>query len=651
MSLLLTLVSAAISFTWLYASTLVLLEDMLIQRNTTWTEMVQEMLDTLIEPNIPWYKQPPTKWFGLMLNAIYKSRVVITVPNFINLMGWLLFFVCFVYTSRSLRRQAQKSPWLQRNYLYYVKGIKVVSYQPEAMMEGSSFSTVETFPRFQVKLSNLKAFATEHVGFACRVRSDILVLPKHVYKHLSANILITSASGKQIAIAKPPCLDSRHIDVVYMPFEESQASFLGVTIATIKYGENFVSIIGEKDGKTVRSTGTTSPMDPKVNHMMVTYTGSTDRGFSGAAYFANSSDMYAMHVGGSENQANYGISANFMLAEMGRIIVHEGKFDMASEKTNVEIHDVSVAQSQHAMTARQHLELSRKYLDDPNAWANMQDESAKSKTKTKKELAEEYLCSLPAEERLDVISRVQGISYVNQSPEGQQEITKVPSNSFDERLTKVEEKQVILEEDQKILAQTVDESVERSNTLEKRLSESVTEQVEEVVSNKIIHLGGRVSSLEGDVQILKQEKIASHYERPVEQVAEQPNQIPIVENTTNKGIKCNYCNRLFLSQAAKMQHVYMKHSVSESAVPADAVRVVTQKPTTFLGRTGTYQNYQRKNNWSYNNPSRFYQEKNHSTIEQREIQQIINMMTPVFENILDRKLKDMPCPPQQLGQN
>nr|QXV86563.1 hypothetical protein [Solemoviridae sp.] len=189
----------------------------------------------------------------------------------------------------------------------------------ESSMPGSPLVRF-VHPPFQVILSYVDSERKRRVvGCAIRLRTptgeDYLVVPLHVWSVFDRDFPNVHARGKGDWIE----LDSRSVslkgavverdvvnidtDVICVRISENEASRLGASVPKIGAAGSagFVRIVGPN---SLGSTGTLRP-DPVVFGHYI-YTGSTEAGFSGAAY-TNGNFVFAIHLGGGQRNFGYSV--------------------------------------------------------------------------------------------------------------------------------------------------------------------------------------------------------------------------------------------------------------------------------------------------------------------------------------------------------
>lgn len=186
--------------------------------------------------------------------------------------------------------------------------------QPESMRMGSVFLNVpiSKIPKTQVALYSvdLDGRLQRYLGVGTRIM-DWLVVPYHIIKAdetiAALAMTPTHSDAFKFDTSQFDVIDG---DVAAMKLSEATFSRLGMVKATLApiEGEMIVAVTSSsKEPQT--SFGTL--LNDKYVFGGVVYRGSTQNGFSGAAYMVGKS-IAGIHLGGG--QTNYGVSATYVLA-------------------------------------------------------------------------------------------------------------------------------------------------------------------------------------------------------------------------------------------------------------------------------------------------------------------------------------------------
>lgn len=179
----------------------------------------------------------------------------------------------------------------------------VSTFTAERAMQGSDLIPTKSLPKFQALIYSKEG---AYIGMCCRIEGAILTAA-HVLERLEESFEIRTDLGtvtvNSEAINYVNCLD-----LAFVKLDEKQFSVLGLTkgnlanIAVLE-GDSFYAMI---TGFGLYSMGTVTFNN---SFGMVTYTGSTAGGFSGAPYVSNKT-IYGIHTGAGA--INLGISAAYI---------------------------------------------------------------------------------------------------------------------------------------------------------------------------------------------------------------------------------------------------------------------------------------------------------------------------------------------------
>lgn len=207
-----------------------------------------------------------------------------------------------------------------RRVIQRIRGIRL-----ESVREGSVFRRAE-IPSFQVAVASAGLLSDEHHGYGVRC-NEYLVTPTHVLEkdgEMMTQALLIGPKGKVLTslnVVKSKMVD----DLSYVYLDQKTWSLLGTSKA--KVSENTVHCFATCTGEPGQSTGRMT----KTNlRWMMSYTGSTLPGMSGAAY-VDSGLVVGFHHGAS-GMFNIGISSELIVWELRKICINE-----ATPDTNVDM--------------------------------------------------------------------------------------------------------------------------------------------------------------------------------------------------------------------------------------------------------------------------------------------------------------------------
>lgn len=178
--------------------------------------------------------------------------------------------------------------------------------QYESMRPGSQFFPKE-IPRFQVEIHEAGLLCGTFSGYGVRV-NNFLVVPTHVVRGLT-EILLVGPKGK-LYLTSSPLKSRQHSDVSYYQISMEQWTRIGVSKAP---GAKPISALQHVNccGKEGASSGFLRKSSTKG---VLTYTGSTVPGMSGAAYH-DGLNWFGMHTGAALEE-NVGVYAGLIMAEI-----------------------------------------------------------------------------------------------------------------------------------------------------------------------------------------------------------------------------------------------------------------------------------------------------------------------------------------------
>ncbi|APG75770.1 hypothetical protein 1 [Hubei sobemo-like virus 29] len=204
---------------------------------------------------------------------------------------------------------------VSRNLVHRIRGI-----QYESVREGSSFRSAKV-PAYQIAVMEAGLLSDTHIGYGCRY-CDYLVLPRHVLEKdgaLVTTVLLKGPLSKVMTNISP--VQSRVIDdLVYCYLEPKTWSCLGA--AKGKWANKLMSlhvtctgIQGQTAGRLART----------AIRWMMSYTGTTIEGMSGAAY-ESQGEIHGIHQGAT-GPFNLGISSLLVTQEMALLCQVESSLD------------------------------------------------------------------------------------------------------------------------------------------------------------------------------------------------------------------------------------------------------------------------------------------------------------------------------------
>ncbi|APG75772.1 hypothetical protein 1 [Hubei sobemo-like virus 30] len=182
--------------------------------------------------------------------------------------------------------------------------------QNEAMIDGSAFHAGE-IPKFQIGIARSKLFVDVHVGFGIRSK-NFLITPRHVLEGVDLKeVLLVGPTGKVIVSLCPQ--PSRLVsDLTYTYIESAIWTKLGARSANLN--NTPITTMVECCGKDGKSNGRIR----KTNMFgLISYTGSTLPGMSGAAYVFNN-QVQGIHKGAA-GRYNLGVSSAVLAAELSKL--------------------------------------------------------------------------------------------------------------------------------------------------------------------------------------------------------------------------------------------------------------------------------------------------------------------------------------------
>nr|QED21511.1 hypothetical protein 2 [Mortimer virus] len=211
---------------------------------------------------------------------------------------------------------------LARRLIYKARGV----YVYEGLVAGSTFLQ-STGPDCQVKVYRANTFTFTFLGYGTRISETILAIPTHVFKTGNGKFMlqgIRPGAGK-ISYEGNAIPSQIQADMSYIPLTRQMFSVMGTAIAKVSKNEisgQMVSIAGPLGV----STGILNKH--RSSFGLVTYSGSTEKGYSGAPYFIKNI-IYGVH-GGMAGETNIGTSAYLIKAEVSKLFRNEGSLAYSS---------------------------------------------------------------------------------------------------------------------------------------------------------------------------------------------------------------------------------------------------------------------------------------------------------------------------------
>lgn len=204
-----------------------------------------------------------------------------------------------------------------RRTILWLRGVKGFSY--EAIKPGSEFMPGR-WPAWQVPLYHLGTFHNSFIGFGFRY-GEVLVLPRHVYDLIPDGEMVVGGTGYFDGyLVRTAPVDGAHSDLLYIPLAPEIWASLGVKAASLSRDMGRPVNV-QCGGLSGYSMGILRKCPTQVG--MVSYSGSTEPGMSGATYYALG-HVYGMHIG-CMNGDNMGISSQFIAADYDSIFQTEAK--------------------------------------------------------------------------------------------------------------------------------------------------------------------------------------------------------------------------------------------------------------------------------------------------------------------------------------
>lgn len=429
-----------------------------------------------------------------------------------------------------------------RQMSYRVRGIRY-----EAMKPGSELLAGVKEPAFQPRIMQPGLFVNSFQGYGIRV-GKFLILPRHVYDACDGQVLMRGPKGSYIVSNAP--IQSRVVrDMVYIPLAEKIFSDCGIPSATLakRLAKGaLVTCIGEQGA----SSGVIRPLSIMG---MLSYTGSTLPGMSGAAYIVNSTSRKVQGVHhGVVGDNNVGTSGLIIARELKAL---EGRMFGESPLGN-EV-DEQLADRRGGYKAWAEEDLDEAVLDawqvDDDDWAYDDDAM---------DYEEEVVWDRDSEDDFWDRDDYYGESSRRRRKKKKKALRRVIGLGHGTSRPKIDVSgPVKLEKDPP--GETVREAF---NRLEKKVGD----------------LEKRVKELEG--RLPDRDKLAKKVDKAVSTVNTRDKRPAATSGT--RGLTCYECKRQFPSVKALVAHNDVKHrQKGESAVKDDFKKVVKTSKGRFLGRS------------------------------------------------------------------
>lgn len=486
----------------------------------------------------------------------------------------------------------------------------------ESMQPGSPIRKTEKLPSVQVPLYKPTMFGARFVGYAIRVL-DYLVLPGHVYKAAEGQLAVSVQNSDEKLLIQADPLYSRSIsDLMYFKLTQSVWSRIGARAVTSmpKLFEAMVTVTGP--------SGSSQGMLTRLQQIgCVTYAGSTQPGFSGAAYMSGNR-CFGMHIGFiSGTGQNLGVSLGFIMQELlyndnperfrakfnekvkKSFVSGEDSSQMSLERFRVRGNLKGWGHDQIMMSIMESVESSG-WEHDPDLDYNaiLDWESAPQEDDFQSDEIDEVI------ELLQDLSRRQRDILRSLMDSNK---TKVRFHGTDDVVGEVETSKTALVG----MFDQIKSLIEVQNTL-----------------------ADRVATLEGEFQKLREktEKEIQEFKGLVERKDTKPMEKPvvkegIVQNNPEKTIKCNHCNKWFKEEQFRDIHQAAVHKVTGESALVETTKV-RQNKGSFLVK-GLRK--QRKTNFSPDSSqSESKKESTSPTVNQLNTDDLVQKLTAAFAKLL-----------------
>uniref|UniRef100_A0AAT9JFA2 C2H2-type domain-containing protein n=1 Tax=Reticulitermes chinensis sobeli-like virus 1 TaxID=3133519 RepID=A0AAT9JFA2_9VIRU len=437
-----------------------------------------------------------------------------------------------------------------RRMSYRLRGIRF-----EAVKAGSELLAGVKEPAFQPRIMQPGLFVNSFQGYGIRL-GKFLVLPRHVYDACEGQVMMRGPKASYI-IANAP-IQSRVVrDLVYIPLAEKVFSDCGIPSANMarRLAKGaLVTCIGEQGA----SSGIIRPLSIMG---MLSYTGTTVPGMSGAAYIVNSTSrkVHGIHHG-VVGENNVGTSCLIVAKELRAL---EGRLFGESPLGN-EV-DEQLAHKRGGYKAWAEDDLDEVVLDawevDDDDWAYDDDAmDYEEDVIWDQESDDDFWDSGPTRDygesyrrkkKKRAVRRVKGLGHAADKPE----------IDISQRATV---REVI---------------TEMGNTIKG-------------LQHEVAQLKKKVSTLEAKVP--DRQKLAQQVDKATSMVKVQPKVDKAVPATrtpvrnsppVSRGVLCTECKKRFPDARSLVAHNASKHMKPESAIKEDAKKVVKTRKGRFLGNS------------------------------------------------------------------
>nr|UGO57524.1 MAG: hypothetical protein 1 [Riboviria sp.] len=504
----------------------------------------------------------------------------------------------------------------------------------EANMPGSPLKPKVQQPPFQMRIMNRDL---KHVGFALRIHESFIVMPIHVYRLLTTTIIMQGKQKKLMAL--PPPIYSRCLDdVVYFKLDPVLLSQIGVTVGkttAMAMKTVMASIVGWNND-FIGSEGFLNESTMIPYHTV--YEGSTQSGFSGAAYYSHNT-IYGMHRGAVAAVANVGAIGYFIAKELDNIVSNEAFIQ--SEPTDVlrETQAVGYDKEQEFDTlVKQSWELAHHdkskmrwdaFRTKPNSWLDELDEESAQIVKK--------LTSMPKERMVNLLGKCGGKVVFEPHSGGDREefpVQTMKDEILDAVIEVVQDNQVEITEMITKFEQLIQAMEGKLDTMTNKTTGNSTDVLQLQQDFKVLEYNLSVAeqglekfahttlrSLFSDELAEMEERVREEMKKYIIATYSVPHELPrkVTEKvkekekeeapkplSVEKKEKCEQCGRLYKTVEALRIHWAVKHEVrGEARTPyrGDYQSQIQQQP-----QMGFQQGYQRRQqyypSWRQENYSR-----------------------------------------------
>lgn len=446
-----------------------------------------------------------------------------------------------------------------RRVSYAVRGFKY-----ESLQLGSEFVKGE-IPSFQATVEKPGLLTKTFVGYAVRV-DMALCIPTHVLSQCGGTPLI---GGTRIVTNWAQSL--KLADVSYAILPESVFSELKMRKPSI--GKIEKSVLGTCAGRSGVSTG----MLRRISTIgMVSYSGSTLPGYSGAAY-ASQNTLYGMHTGESGAMLNCGVSAMFLSVEIkGRWAIGEGKKVMPVSWFSAGEEEAPVQEKRKDRVIGQRGVWTDKQLFDyigaavavaerGDAWFTEVEEEFGDYTKeSADDGVDEVYSELNQKQKKALFKKLvaeQGyLSYVGQSDDGVETIvtTDTAMEAIEAEVVKCQEAIIRISRRVKFLE---DRAKLEYDHLNLKYGNSVHPVAQQVSREEPVSVERKQEPVRAETPVTEEVKV----EKPVTEEAQ-------VKTEKTDRLACDFCAKSFKTEIGRIAHKNAVHAFDvkpESALPGD----------------------------------------------------------------------------------